>query len=253
MLYQQYLDRVADRADVHASLAACDLSLGDLQAALEQTQLALRMDARLVKAHVLLGRIYTNTQQWRLAQESFDRALALNSSDRDGLYFSGLAFHEEGQLQKAVERFLKVLAAGSVEGRLYNHLANAYALLGRSQDADAAFQRAIQLAPDDPEILLAYGQYLIEMGRGNDGSKLVRRSFSLRPSPESRFVLARTLYQQAQYAEAAALLEAGGTESDCRVSNLLVKIYREQGLRQKAQAQIEKLTACLVVGSNATP
>jgi hypothetical protein len=91
------------------------------------------------------------------------------------------------------------------------------------------------------------------MGRGNDGSKLVRRSFSLRPSPESRFVLARTLYQQAQYAEAAALLEAGGTESDCRVSNLLVKIYREQGLRQKAQAQIEKLTACLVVGSNATP
>lgn len=254
-LYLQYLELSGDRADVRASLAACYLSLGQVPEALEQTQRALQMDPRLSKAHILLGRIYMSAQQWRLAQRSFDQALTLEPNDRDAVYFSALAFHQEGQLQMAVDRFLKVLSTGPPEGRVYNHLGVTYQMLGRLDDAEGAFRHAMALAPDDPEILLAYGSCLIESGREKEGMPLVQRSFTLRPSAESRFVLARTLYQQAQFDKAAALLEAAESGSDCRVLNLLVKVYRAQGLRQKAELRIRELTTCLATtstGSDAT-
>ena len=65
-------DRV--RARVHTELAASYFELGNIPVALEEAKEALRADANYGPAHNVMGLVYAQLKEDRLAEESFRRA-----------------------------------------------------------------------------------------------------------------------------------------------------------------------------------
>src|SRR5947207_3313538 len=88
-LYREYLAHYADRADVRTYLGAALLNMNQPREALEEVKRAIILDDRYAKAYTLAGRVYTDRQQWDLAKEFFDQAVALDPGDRETWYFFG--------------------------------------------------------------------------------------------------------------------------------------------------------------------
>jgi Tfp pilus assembly protein PilF len=59
-----------------------------------------------------------------------------------------------------------------------------------------------------------------------------------------RFELARILYHQDSPGEAAKILEPALSSNECRVHNLLARIYSARGESASAEAQVRAIQSC---------
>src|SRR6185312_2360477 len=103
--YRQYLIGDPNNDAVRVYLGAALLALNRTVEAQKEAEQVLTLDPDFAKAYVLLGRIYGSESAWELAQKSFDHALRLNATDRDGLYFSGRAYYDANLFEQAIGRF----------------------------------------------------------------------------------------------------------------------------------------------------
>jgi len=79
------------RAHVRMELASGYFERGQMTTALDQVKLAIVADPTFAEAFNLRGLIYANLGDERLAEESFRRALQLNSRDADTMQNLGIS------------------------------------------------------------------------------------------------------------------------------------------------------------------
>jgi Flp pilus assembly protein TadD len=113
-----------------------------------------------------LAELLTQTGARRQALEVWQRVVALTPDDGAAWLELASLLNEEGLLARAAETLQQAC-------RLHPELARAHATLGRilrtlddEEGADAAFDRAIALAPDDPICVRAIGRRLARAGKG---------------------------------------------------------------------------------------
>ena len=108
-------------------------------------------------------------------QRLADEAFRLRPDDPWVLWSTGLSDAHLARLRAEAERAGTPLAWRKLAGRL--------ARRGRLDEADAAFRRALALAPDDPETLLRYASFLGDL-RGNvpEARRLLRRFLEVAPN-----------------------------------------------------------------------
>lgn len=76
----------------------------------------------------------------------------------------GLAYLQQGDLDKAVEKLKKALELNSGYTEAYHYLAETYRRQGKAAEANKAYMDALHLAPDDPAIHNNYGVFLCGTG-----------------------------------------------------------------------------------------
>lgn len=76
----------------------------------------------------------------------------------------GLAYLQQGDLEKAVEKLKKALALNSGYTEAYHYLAETYRRQGKAVEANKAYMDALHLTPDDPAIHNNYGVFLCGTG-----------------------------------------------------------------------------------------
>ena len=81
------------------------------------------------------------------AQESFQRVLSDDASNKDALQGLGVLAIRTGKMEEAVDYVQRAIAADGVDANLQSHLGVALAGIERNDEAVAAFQRAIELNP----------------------------------------------------------------------------------------------------------
>ncbi|HTX39887.1 MAG TPA: tetratricopeptide repeat protein [Bryobacteraceae bacterium] len=245
-LYRDYLKLCPQRADVRVFLGAALLNLNRLDEALAEAQRALKQDARMAKAYVLEGRVYSARQQWDLAAGCFEKAVALQPNDSDAWYFAGRAACEADHCQKAVEDFRSALQFAPRESRVYEGLGLAYETLGQSAEAERAYRQALQLESSSYRPAFALGQFLFKQGRGPESLPYFETALRLAPdSAEVRFEFGRALYQMGKGSQAKQILEQGLPTHDCRLYNLLAKILRQGGEGADADRQLAAWRRCV--------
>lgn len=99
-------------------------------------------DVEMSKAHYQVGLSYVRENKMQLAFVEFQKAVALNSDNKEALNALGVAYLEFDDLQKAEEVFLKAIRLDEDYSEAYSNLGATYGRMGRWPDAISAFRTA---------------------------------------------------------------------------------------------------------------
>ena len=156
------------RARVHTELAGGYYELGNIGVALEEVKEALSADSNYGPAHNIAGLVYSLLKDDRMAEQSFQRALEINSSDSDANNNYGEFLCQRKREEEAIRYFM-----AAVRNPLYQtperSFVNAGMCARRRGDlagAENYFQLALKLRPSQPQAL--YQMADLSFSRGDD-------------------------------------------------------------------------------------
>jgi len=147
-------------------------------------------------------------------------------------------YYERGQFDVAIEELGIASQLDATYPRIYNVYGLVYTMLDDTQKAEAAFQRALSLAPDDSEIRHNWGAYLCTHGRAAQSiaefDAVIRNP--LYKSPEVALInagkcsaaIGKTAEAEAYFRRALALQPTNATAS----YNLALLAYRNGQLAE---------------------
>jgi serine/threonine protein kinase/tetratricopeptide (TPR) repeat protein len=222
----------------------------NVQAAIQVFNRAIQLDPGYALAYAGRGdaywQTYLNTTDPRSIQDArrdCDRARDLNSQLPEARICLGQLYKGTGAYQKAADEFESVIETDPTNDRAYRELAEAYALLGNRAQAEATYQRAIQLrphywagynwlgvfyyrrsqyrdaarmfeqvvalAPDNARGLFNLGQVYIDQGRYTDAVAILQRSVALRPTALAFTDLGNAYFYLHQFDQATTFYERG--------------------------------------------
>ena len=183
-----------NRAKLHTELASLYYSAGNFGVALEELRAAQSADAGYAPTHGMYGLVYMQLKENGRAEESFARALRLSPNDADINHNYGWFLCQTGREPASIKYFLQAL-----RNPLYPTPWRSYSAAGQCsmktkqyKDAEAFFERALRLEPDEPTALLSLGQIRYDQGKVGEARRLVSRYNKLvTPSAESLWLAVR--------------------------------------------------------------
>lgn len=113
----------------------------------------------------------------------------------------------ERSVAEALDWARKAVALGPNEYQAQWALGDVYQAMGDWERADAAYEKALALNPNDPELLHDYGAWILPTaGRAAEGIALVEKAMRLNPRHPDRYFgnLALNLYLVGRYQDAVA-------------------------------------------------
>ena len=171
-------------------------------------QQSLRLDDRLPGAYVSLGKLHSSVQKFDLAQQEFQRAIAIRPRDSDAIQGVAANYVLMGRKADAEAEFKRAVALQPDNWDNINSLGRFYVRENRLPEAIAQFQRVIELTPDNAT---AYSNLAGTYLNLNDSSlfgeaeKDLRKSIELAPSYAAYANLGNLYMEQRRFADAAAM------------------------------------------------
>jgi type IV pilus assembly protein PilF len=183
-----------NRAKVHTELGALYYGRGNLAVALEHLRTATAADPNYALAYSMLGLVYIELRENKLAQTNFERALRLSPNDPDINHNFGGFLCQSGREAESIKYFLQ-----AVRNPLYPTPWRSYSAAGicsmrmnNVKDAEQFFQRALAQESDDPTSLLQLAQIRYQQGSLEEARKMVSRFNKIvDPTPESLWLAVR--------------------------------------------------------------
>ena len=167
---------VSESARIHTQLAASYFEIGNMAIALEEVKAALSADPNYGPAYNVAGLIYGQLKEDRLAEQNFQRSLAINPGDSDALNNYGRFLCSRGQVEQGIKQLMSAVRNPfytSVEGAYVNAGICARGV-GQSERAEEFFQAALKTRPSQPQALyqladMAYARGDLLAARGHLG------------------------------------------------------------------------------------
>ncbi len=151
---------------------------------MEDLKRAVQLEPNLSGAHYALGVAYDRMGKVDEAMVEFQKAVELDPSDARSQLYLAEKYANSGQPHRAISAFAAALKADpeNVEAlKDYAFLCLAHDEERRWREAKRALETAIQIRPNDPEILMNYG-YTLFLDRENDAAIAhYLRSIQLKP------------------------------------------------------------------------
>ena len=161
---------------------------------MDDLQKAIQLDPNLAGAHYALGVAYDRMGDVQKAMVEFEKAGNLDHSDPRPHLYLGEKYANAGQFHAAIAAFAKAIKADpeNVEAlKDYAFLCLAHDEERGWRQAKRALEKAIQIRPNDAEILMNYGYTLYLSRNNNEAIDHYIRSIELKPDwPLSRYNLA---------------------------------------------------------------
>jgi len=160
-------------------------------------------------AHYQLGLSYATENKMQLAFVEFQKAVELNSDNKEALNALGIVYLQFADLQKAEESFLKAIRVDQGYSEAYSNLGATYGRMGRWSDAINAFKTAAKYPLyTKPEIAYSgLGDAYYSLGRFDDA--IDSYGEALKRLPEfyhSYYGLALCFNAKGRYGDASAAM-----------------------------------------------
>lgn len=111
----------------------------------------------------------------------YRRVLAAEADQADALHFLGVALHQQGQSQEALTHLGRALALEPEHADAYSNRGNVWKELGRLDEAEADYRRALALRPDDVNALNNLGTVQRQRGELAAAVAAFERVLALKP------------------------------------------------------------------------
>jgi len=158
----------ADAVGIHYALGSVYARTGKYDEAAEEFKKELEINPNDSLALWKLGELALRTDP-RQARHYLERAVTLNPDLPQAALAYGRALARTAETEKAVEQFQRVVRLAPEEDSVHYHLAKAYRLLGRDEQAKAEAARFQELAKKKSERKRDMARQLIELGRATQG------------------------------------------------------------------------------------
>jgi tetratricopeptide (TPR) repeat protein/DNA-binding winged helix-turn-helix (wHTH) protein len=198
---------------------------------------AAELNDRLPAVFVTLGRIHDGTGQHNLALQEFGRALEFDHRNADALLGLADAYASVGRTQEAEDTYKRAAAMRPEHWDGHYRLGAFYYPQGRFADAASQFRRVIELLPDHAPAHTSLGTALLGLGQERDAEAEFKKSLELAPDYPALANLGVMYYRQKRFAESATMTEKALslTDKDYRLWNNLAIAYEWLGQPDKAR------------------
>jgi len=193
-------------------------------------------------AHVNLGRVYQEKRLFDQAEASFKTALSLNPDDIDAHNQLGLIYYHKGNFELALDEFKRALAWAQYP-EIYHNLSLACDKLGRSNEAMAAIEKALQIDPNYAQAHNQAGNLFFSQANLDKAASHFETALKIDPQNVSAYHNLGLIYGQQgkpelaiQYCQRAISLDPNSPEAH----NNLGSIYLSQGRFSEALAELGK-------------
>lgn len=224
-------------ADAYRELARVYESLGEIEKAESTTRRSIQLKPDYWAGHNMLGTIYLENNQYENAIEKFKKVIELTPDNYTGYMNLGSAYlylgrndearsmleksldleetydasnnlatlyYVEGRYKDAARMFETALELGDSNYLLWGNLASAYYWApGEREKAEAAFERAIELAkeqkefnPNDPLVTIDLAGYQAKIGDEENARNNIQTALELAPDNTLVMFIAGTAYEQ---------------------------------------------------------
>ena len=133
-------------------------------AALGPLQDANLLDPSLAEAWMLKGKVLLATREYRASIAAHEQALQVRDTYKDALLGCAEAYLKLGEIEQAVAKAEQAVKMDNRHAEAYLMLGKANYLQGSKVEAEAAFKRAITVAPENPTPYEDYAKFLSDIG-----------------------------------------------------------------------------------------
>jgi tetratricopeptide (TPR) repeat protein len=167
-------------AQAHAGLARASLITAvnpslptrrHFDAAREAASHALALDDTLAEAHAVLGQIAFMSWQWREAEQSLRKAVALDPSNEYAREKYAFFRAARGRPEEGVEQMVKVRELDPLSPAAAFSTATALQYVRRYDEALAESERALRLDSVNPIVHVVHGRVLAALGRFDEAKQ----------------------------------------------------------------------------------
>lgn len=149
----------------------------------------------LADLHFMRGRLYTQINDLQLSQLSYQRALEIDPEYVGANFNMGLNAFRRGLLRQAVNYYKGEEAVNAdPDAVLYLELGKTYAQLGEPDSAQTAYERAIDIQPDNSSAYMWLGQLMEEIGELDKALEYSHKGAEIRPGDSDYEYIIGTLY-----------------------------------------------------------
>lgn len=209
---------------------------GDSAAAEIQLKNALQKDGENAQARLMLGQIYLANGNAASAEKELRRALSLGIKPEQVVPALTQSLLLQGQFAKALEQ----TAALPAQGEIAALRGNAYLGLGKSAEAKAAFETALQSDAKLPTALIGLARSALLERKLDTATRYADEAIAKNPdNNEVLMFKAHLLSSQGATDEAAAVLGQVIKRKPDQVDALLARADLEIRQRQFAQAEAD--------------
>ena len=168
----RYARAYAGKADCHSYLYWYFGGSGiDLQQALKDSEVALKLDSRLAEGYAARGLAISLSKNYEAADKEFERAIQLNPGLFEAHYFYATNCFLQGRFDKAIDLFKKASRVNPADFQSLAYLAFIYQSIGQIEKMKPVLKEAFQkveyqlaLNPDDSRAIYLGAGVLIRMG-----------------------------------------------------------------------------------------
>ncbi len=183
--------RGTDKSEELVHLARDIEANGGDETALELYREAVELSGGAPAANVRLGDAYSRAKKLDRAIQAYRAALAKDANDADALLGLGTALTRQGAAEKGLAALAK--AAPHVNtGAAYNRLGVAQTMAGQFSEAQATFEKALAIQPDDLDIATNLALAAALAGDSERAAKLadkIARSPTVQPVHRGNLVI----------------------------------------------------------------
>lgn len=172
-----------ENANIHNELGLAYRDLGIYQNSIAHFKRALALKAEFPEAQNNLGTVYLLLKEWDLAIDCFQRAVSdiLYKTPHFAYNNIGLAYHNKGNYQKAIENYKRALRFFPSYSLCYENLARAYEAINSFQVAIQSYKKSISYAPDYPTPHFNLARLYIRLNRNEDAARELRLTMEIDP------------------------------------------------------------------------
>jgi tetratricopeptide (TPR) repeat protein len=207
----------------HNALGEALNSSGERKAARDSFEKAVALDPKFAQARINLARILVQTGESGAAAGHLDRAIGLlgdTPDAADALYLRAKIHTEQDEPEKAAVALKRAVSLQPDFSEAWSDLGQAQKTLLDDTGAFAAFQRSVELNPNNAISLYRLGAEYLSQGKAHEAVQHLRESYRLNPGNQSTlYSLQLALRQDGQLEEAKKIKE--------ELSELLRKIDKE--------------------------
>jgi tetratricopeptide (TPR) repeat protein len=245
--------QLAIGATQHYENAKQDFAQKKFSDAVSEVDAALHESPYMVPALVLKARLATFAHRPDVAKSCLITAITADPTSEEAQFFLGVFYYMQNDFKLAIPPLQTAQTLSPKSPLPVFYLAMTHEALGHDTKALELYQQAedlsLQKSPQSASILVAYGRFLLSLGRSQDSIEKDRRAVAADPnSRDAHYELAKGLDREGDFKNAALEGERALTQpelgtSDAQIHFLLANLYRKLNQPDLAKAHLEKFQA----------